>query len=155
MAESELHKKLKGKAINWLNQTGCSIVAEEVSFRGDLFDVVGIKDNGIKYCVEAKATQKDLNGDRQVKNTTDYGKGNFNFYYLVLPEELKPGYEWSDWGIIRMLKAEYDFGAAIFLPHIERKAKRFESLKTFPETIEIIMAVAKKLTNQIYYGENR
>lgn len=153
MAESELHKKLKNEGVKWLCETGCSIVSEEVSFRGSLFDVVGIKDNGLSYCIEAKATQEDLDKNRQVKNIYSQWRSSFNFCYLILPEELKPDWEWSDWGIIRILSQNYDLGHR-FLPRVERKSKRFESFKSFPETIEIIMAIAKKLTNKIYYDNH-
>ena len=149
MAESELHKKLKKEAVIWLNQTGCSIVGEEISFRGDMLDVVGIKDNGIKYCIEAKATQRDLNRKRQTDFTNSY-RGNFTFYYLILPEDLKPSWEWEKWGIIRVHSANDDLGHRL-LARVERRAKRFESRRSFYETIEIIMAVAKRLTNQRYY----
>lgn len=152
--ESDLHKKLKKEAVDWLNQLGCSIVAEEVSFRGDLFDVVGIKDNGISYCIEAKATQEDLDKNRQVKNVYSQWRNSFNFCYLILPEgRLNPDWEWLDWGIIRVPFANYELEHKLSL-HIEKKSKRFESLKTFPETIEIIMAIAKRLTNQIYYQKS-
>lgn len=148
MAESELHKKLKREAILWLNNTGCTMVAEEVSFRGDLFDAVGIKNNGTSYCLEAKASQQDLNRNRQVKPYARWRK-SFNFCYLILPEGLKPDYEWEDWGIIRVPSANYNLGHKL-LPVVEKRAKRQESSKAFPETIEIIMAIAKRLTNQIY-----
>ena len=137
--EGKVHKDLKREAVKWLSETGCFIVSEEVFYKSALIDAVGIKRNGISYCIEVKTSQLDLNRGRQ-KDLLDDWKRNFTFHYLILPKELKPDYEWSGWGIIRNGK-------------VERKAKRFEVDRSFGNTIELIMQMASNLTNKVYLKE--
>jgi hypothetical protein len=64
MAESHKHKLLKQVAMRWLQSTGCVAFAFEVSFYSiGIVDVMGLKECGDTYIVEAKASYGDLKND--------------------------------------------------------------------------------------------
>lgn len=137
--ENQTHKKLKEEAIRWLHQISCWLFSTEV-YADPLgrADACGIKKNGDIYFIEAKATQKDLESKKQ--KYFNYKLKNHkpaNFYYLILPmESVRPNQEWDDWGIIRVQFQE----GAIFLPRVERKAKRFETDEVWQKELYEVLA---------------
>ena len=134
--KSELHKKLQDEAVQWLRDTGCFIADQEVTFGGAQNDVVGIKRNGVTYCVEVKATEADLQKARQ-----DYyyqrSRKVFHFYYLYLPHELNPKGVFDGWGIIKN-------------GQVVRKAKRNDVDTKIIDYIELLERIAESLCDRIY-----
>lgn len=64
MAESKKHRILKHIAMRWLQGTGCVAWAFEVSFPFiGIVDVMGLKESGDVYIVEAKVSRSDLRSD--------------------------------------------------------------------------------------------
>jgi hypothetical protein len=64
MPESHKHKLLKQIGMRWLQGTGCVAFAFEVSFYGiGIVDVMGLKETGDVYVVEAKTSRSDLAND--------------------------------------------------------------------------------------------
>ncbi len=64
MAESRKHRLLKQVALRWLQGAGCCAFACEVryDFIG-IVDVMGLKQNGDVYVIEAKASSGDMRRD--------------------------------------------------------------------------------------------
>lgn len=133
--ESKEHKELKDRAIGWLLSQGCSVVSQEVGFRGRTYDAIGIKNNGTSYCVEAKATQSDLDKGRQ--DRLSYSRV-FTFSYLIVSPELKVKLgNFEGWGIIRN-------------GMVEKKARRLETDVRLSSLIDLIFSMAANLSWKVY-----
>lgn len=64
MSESYLHHKLKQVGLRWVRSVGCVAFACEVRWGWmGIADVIGVKENGDVYLVEAKASTSDLRSD--------------------------------------------------------------------------------------------
>lgn len=96
MGESDLHRHLKKRAIEYLYNKSCWICCPEVwCHRYGKYDVWGITRQLITYGVEVKVSRPDFHAAHKSKNgvITHLQEGaNFNFYLtpkgLLQPEEI-------------------------------------------------------------------
>ena len=128
---------MQDEAIYWLRGNGCFIADQEVTFAGAQIDVVGIKRNGVTYCIEVKATAEDLKKERQQYWVQTRSRSQFHFYYLWIPKELDHTGFFDGWGIIKN-------GLVI------RKAKRCDVDVKIIDYIELMERIAESLCDRIY-----
>lgn len=146
--KSELHSLLQRESIYWLYKNGCEFFVDEVGFKGEILDAVGIKKSGDTMIVETKATKGDLEKARQ-----EYRFGNFDFQYLLIPKDflqyVKVG-QWAGWGVIVFIKTESG-------GYIESviKAKRQDRTSHFVDWIDLMFEVSGKLAREKYFDNFR
>lgn len=118
MAESDLHHRLKQRAVKWLIARGCFAACDEVDLspgRGRLFDAGGFRRAGKErhiLGVEVKVSRADFAKEiRHTKNARGklasyqaheaYQAGFPHYCYLLCPENLvQPGEIPADWGLL-------------------------------------------------------
>ena len=146
--KSDLHNELQKEGIYWLYKQGCEFFADEVGYKGEVLDVVGIKKNGDTLLVEVKATKDDLEKARQ-----EYRFGKFDFQYLLIPEKflqyVKTG-RWDGWGVIVFTKTQSGGYVNSVI-----KAKRQDRTSHFTDWIDLIFEVSGKLAREKYFDNFR
>lgn len=145
------HEELKGVAIRWLYERGCTAFAEEVETNNGIADALGVKrfrSGGTRYDVyyiEAKASRSDLICKKQRRIyeqacTLEGMMGNWphhiDFYYLVVSDGVKVENSlYPRFGVLN------EHGVVV------RKASRFKTDRTGGEHMA---RIAHRLVYQVY-----